>query len=58
MSYIVEIIIVIICCGGCFFLFGECCDCNICEIETPVKPNNGLVISETTSPIQDDQNEL
>jgi len=63
MTYVVEIIIGIMCCGGCFLWYGECCseccsECSICDSETPAKPDNELVIPETISPIQKNHIEL
>ena len=59
MSYIIGIVLVIVCCGGCFMMYGECCsECIIYDIETPDKPDSELVIPETISPIQKDHIEI
>jgi len=59
MYYTVEIIIGIMCCGGCCMWYGECCsEYSICDSETPDKPDNDFVISETSSPIKKDHIEL
>ncbi len=59
MSYIIVIVLVIVGCGGCFMMYGECCcECIIYDNETPDKPGSELIIPETTSPIQKDHIEL
>ena len=57
MSYIIGIVLVIMCCGGCFMMYGECCNCDICESETPTKEDIELQIP-TTSPIQEGHIEI
>lgn len=58
MSYIIGIVLVIVCCGGCFMMYGECCNCDICESETPTKEDSELQIPTTTSPIQEGHIEI
>jgi hypothetical protein len=60
MTYVFEIIIVIMCCGGCFMWYGECCseECSSYDSETTDKPDNDFVIPETSSPIQKNHIEL
>jgi len=54
MTFIFEILLVLFCCGGCFIVYAECCDCDCCEREIPNKEDTGLQISTTaTSPIQE-----
>lgn len=55
MSYTFEIIAVLLCCSFCFIVFAECEFCNICESETPTKPDSELQISVVTSPIQEER---
>ncbi len=51
MTYIVEIIIIILVCVGCFMMYAEC-EC--CHCESAIDTNSELQNSSTVSPIQDD----
>ena len=39
-------------------MYGECCDGDICESETPTKEDSELQIPTTTSPIQEGHIEI
>mgnify|MGYP000858962489 len=51
MTYIVEIFIIILCCGGCVMFYAECCECEP-AIDTT---NDELNLSPVTTPIQHDK---
>ena len=49
MTYIVQIIIIILLCSGCFLMYAECCDCDCCS---SMDTTNELQISSAVkSPI-------
>ena len=58
MTYIIEIIIVILCCSGCFMFYAECGECCDCYTSTDINDKLELGASPVTSPIQNDHIEI
>ena len=57
MTYIVEIIMVIILCSGCFMVYAECCECGDCCTSTDINDELEIGASPVTSPIQNDHSD-